>query len=117
MSLIELICMSLLIIIFVAVILALIPIPVNNNYKKQRKELMDRLNNKHLEILTKISIYEEDRELDRMLKQMPWLEQDVREYRELREQITGIKSRSVYAKSREQTDESTDEGTRDEDAR
>ena len=116
MSLIELICISVLILIFVAVLLFLLPAPVNNNYKKQRKELMNRLNNKHLEILAKISVYEEDRELDRMLKQMPWLEQDVREYRELREQITGIKSRSVYAKSREQADESTDERTRDKDA-
>lgn len=58
------------------------------------KQLFDKCEHKYKEIMVKINIYKEDEALDEMLKEMPWLEQDVREYRELREQITGIKTRS-----------------------
>ena len=58
------------------------------------KQLFAKCEHKYQEIMVKANIYKEDKALDEMLKEMPWLEQDVREYRELREQITGIKTRS-----------------------
>lgn len=89
--------------IIVAMLLWLI-IPIIADKIRQReqrahlKQLFAKCEHKYQEIMVKADIYKEDKALNKMLEEMPWLEQDVREYRELRTKITGIEPRNTDVK-------------------
>lgn len=84
-----------------------------NKERAHLKQLFAKCENKYREIMVKADIYKEDKALDKMVKDMPWLENDVREYRELRTKITGIEPRNTDVKDWKQDAKSTNEATWD----